>query len=199
MTMENDYNNFKTKDMVTLDINKIMEFARQAHRAANCSYDGQDYGLHLGLVEDAVDMHNHVFKTRDDYIITRAAASYHDAIEDAKLSYNDIRNATNEDVADVVLAVTDVHEKNRLMRHLMTMGKTVKNYRAIVLKLCDIKANAGFSKKTGSSMYRKYVEEYAYRKPIFKKALMWYTPYLNIDELDKLWAELDDIHNSNVK
>ena len=185
--------------MPTLDTEKIMVFARQAHRAANCNYNGEDYGLHLGLVEDAVDTHNHVFKNREDYVITHAAASCHDLIEDAQLSFNDVKQATNIDVARVVLAVTDVHEENRLMRHLMTMGKTVKDYRAIILKLCDIKANAGFSKKNGSSMYKKYAEEYQYRKPIFKKALMWYSEYLNTNEVEKLWGELDEIHNPNVK
>ena len=107
---------------------------------------------------------------------------------------NNIKEVTNIDIARIVLAVTDVHEENRLMRHLMTMGKTVKDFRAIVLKLCDIHANASYSKKTGSSMYKKYVKEYEYRRPIFKTALKWYSKDLNEDVVNELWKNLDEIH-----
>lgn len=77
----------------------------------------------------------------------------------------------------------------------MTMGKTVKNYRAIILKLSDIYANASYSKANGSSMYKKYVKEYEYRRPIFKTALNWYSDLLNKNELNRLWKDLDEIHN----
>jgi hypothetical protein len=80
------------------------------------------------------------------------------------------------------------------MRHLFTMGKTVEDYRAIILKMCDIWANATYSKISGGSMYIKYVDEYQYRKPIFQKALNWYTQYLDQILLTELWAELDYAH-----
>jgi len=99
-----------------------------------------------------------------------------------------------KDAADVVLAVTDVSAENRLMKHLLTMGKTVMNYRAIILKMCDICANATYSRTHGGSMYKKYVEEYAYRNPIVKKALTWYWKELDHDMLAQLWAELDYAH-----
>ncbi|MDA3780488.1 MAG: hypothetical protein PF487_09780 [Bacteroidales bacterium] len=122
------------------------------------------------------------------------AGLYHDAMEDTKQNYNDIFNFCGKDVADITLAVTDVPEENRLLRHLMTMGKTVKDYRAIILKLCDIHANALYSKNNGSSMYKKYVNEYEYRRPIFMSALKWYEKHLNMEALDKLWENLDEIH-----
>lgn len=80
------------------------------------------------------------------------------------------------------------------MKHLLTMGKTVQDYRAIILKMCDIYANAKYSKEHGSSMYKKYVKEYQYRRPIFKMALEWYKDNLVQEELDMLWKELDEIH-----
>jgi hypothetical protein len=36
---------------------------------------------------------------------------------------------------------------------------------------------------TGNSMYKKYVEEYRYRKPIFENALLWYKDEFNQNEL----------------
>lgn len=70
------------------------------------------------------------------------------------------------------------------------------DYRAIILKMCDILSNATYSKAHGSSMYKKYVEEYSYRKPIFKKALSWYKDDLDAHELDLLWKELDEVHTN---
>jgi hypothetical protein len=60
--------------------------------------------------------------------------------------------------------------------------------------MCDILANVTYSKTSGSSMYEKYVEEYQYRKPIFKKALAWYKSELDQNVLDSLWKALDEAH-----
>ena len=177
-----------------LDLKAISKFARAAHDAANCSYDGKNYYVHVKMVEETIDKYETVFKDHKDYRIARAGGSCHDLIEDAQLSFNDIATASNKRVARVVLAVTDVHEENRLLRHLFTMGKTVKDFIAIIVKMADMRCNGLYSKVNGSSMYSKYVEEYEYRRPIFKKALKWYTKYLNTDVLDEFWTELDEIH-----
>lgn len=176
------------------DLARFGRFARETHNKANCSYDGKDYGTHLDMVEDSVDKYETVFKDHNDYLTARAGASGHDLIEDAQLSFNDVAEASSKRVARVVLAVTDVHEENRLLRHLFTMGKTVKDYIAIIVKMADMRSNGLYSKVNGSSMYKKYVEEYEYRRPIFKKALKWYNKNLNADVLDDFWAELDEIH-----
>lgn len=180
-----------------MDFKLISGFAKKAHDDANCTYDGKSYYTHVKMVEDAIDKYQTIFKERSDYRNSRASASCHDLIEDAKLTFNDIKEMINRPVARIVLAVTDVHEENRLLRHLMTMGKTVKDHRAIIVKLCDILSNATYSKAHGSSMYKKYVEEYQYRRPIFKKALMWYKDYLNMEVVDELWDELDRVHEYN--
>jgi len=169
-------------------------FAREAHDAANCTYDGMNYSVHLTMVEDGIDMYETVFKSHIDYRIARAGGSGHDLIEDAQLTFNDVKEASNRRVAQIVLAVTDVHEENRLLRHLFTMGKTVKDYVAIIVKMADMRANGFYSKDNGSSMYAKYVAEYEYRRPIFKMALKWYTKYLDQEILEDFWAELDEIH-----
>ena len=118
-------------------------------------------------------------------------------MEDAKQTYNNICEVAGKDVADITLGVTDVPAENRLMKHLLTMGKTVRDYRAIILKMADMYSNAKYSKASGSSMYLKYVAEYRYRKPIFETALGWYRNDLNKEVLDVIWKELDEIHNSN--
>ena len=173
------------------------KYAQICHDNAGCTYgdNNGNYMIHLEQVANVVKKYIQIFNEPLDFLHTFAAAFTHDTIEDAQQTFNNVEQATNKEVAKIVLAVTDVHEENRLLRHLMTMGKTVKDYRAIVLKLCDIHANASYSKANGSSMYKKYVKEYEYRKPIFKTALKWYSEFLNEDMVDELWRELDEIHN----
>jgi len=177
-----------------IDLNVVSKFARAAHDAANCKYDGKNYYTHVKMVEDTMDKYKTVFLLYDDYIKARAACSCHDTIEDAQLTFNDIKDATSKTVARIVLDVTDVHEENRLLRHLSTMNKTVKDYRSIIVKMCDMRSNGLYSKENGSSMYKKYVAEYDYRRPIFKMALKWYKDELDAEELDAFWSELDEIH-----
>jgi len=74
------------------------------------------------------------------------------------------------------------------------MGKTVKDYIAIIDKMADMRANGRYSKDNGSSMYKTYVDEYNYRRPIFKKALKWYAKHLDQEILKDFWNELDEIH-----
>ncbi|MFW6247151.1 MAG: hypothetical protein ACOC22_03215 [bacterium] len=180
--------------MNELDFNKHRKIADNLYSDANCKYDGNEYIYHIDMVINCINNHKNIFKYDNDYINTVFAGFYHDVIEDAKISYNNIKEHSNEDIANITLAVTDVPEENRLLRHLATMNKTVKDHRAIILKMCDVHANASYSKKMGNAMYKKYVEEYYYRRPIFKKALNWYKDKLNMDVVDNLWNELDDIH-----
>lgn len=183
------------KEKLTLAL--IENFASKCYNDANCLYDGRNYpDSHIKMVVDIVKEHIGIFKIVADYENTLGAAYCHDLIEDAKQTHSTIKKVCGLDVADITLAVTDVPAENRLMKHLLTMHKTVKDYRAIVLKLCDILANASYSKKIGSSMYRIYVEEYPYRKAIFIKALRWYKDKLNMDEIDKLWRKLDETHKN---
>ena len=176
------------------ELKAFSDFARLAHDNANCTYDGKNYYIHVSMVEDTVDKYETVFLNVNDYYIARKGGSGHDLIEDAQLSFNDIKKASNKRVARVILAVTDVHEENRLLRHLFTMGKTVKDYIAIIVKMADMRSNGLYSKTHGSSMYKTYVEEYEYRRPIFRKALKWYKEYLDTEVLKEFWTELDEIH-----
>ncbi|RPI81265.1 MAG: hypothetical protein EHM34_08870 [Nitrosopumilales archaeon] len=177
-----------------IDIAKIYAYANKAYNDANCTYGDGSYMIHINMVMQQFNRISAVFKKPADIDVTLGAVPCHDLIEDAKQTHNDICKVCGKDVADVTLAVTDVPAENRLLRHLLTMPKTVRDYRAIILKMCDMHANASFSKANGSSMYRKYVREYQYRKPIFQMALEWYVDELNLDVLQEFWNELDELH-----
>lgn len=173
---------------------EIAKFAEKCYNDANCKYDGKSYMIHIYLVSDYFVINERVFKNIEDAQNVSDAIFTHDLIEDAKQTYNNILDVCGKDVADITLAVTDVPAENRLMRHLLTMPKTVKDYRAIILKMCDMCANAHYSKDSGSSMFKKYVEEYKYRKPIFAMALKWYSDKLDQQVLNAMWDDLDKLH-----
>jgi (p)ppGpp synthase/HD superfamily hydrolase len=176
------------------DLDKIEKYAEKCYADANCKYGEGTYMIHIRMVLDFVITHSDVFKTLDDGIHTAGAAFCHDLMEDAKQTYNNICDVAGKEVADITLGVTDVPAENRLMKHLLTMGKTVRDYRAIILKMADMYSNAKYSKDNGSSMYLKYVAEYRYRKPIFEMALVWYKDDLNKNILDTIWKKLDEVH-----
>jgi (p)ppGpp synthase/HD superfamily hydrolase len=180
---------------MNIKFENLREIARKQYNDSNCRYGDNEYIYHIDMVVDFLTKHIVVFKSLKDAEDTFIAALYHDSVEDAKQTYNIISEIAGKEVADITLGVTDVPAKNRLMKHLLTMGKTVQDYRAIILKMADIYCNTKFSKENGSSMYKKYVEEYQYRKPIFQKALIWYKNDLDQDELAKIWKELDEINN----
>jgi (p)ppGpp synthase/HD superfamily hydrolase len=172
----------------------LREIARKQYNDSNCRYGDNEYIFHIDMVVDFLTKHIAVFKSLKDAENTLNASLFHDSIEDAKQTYNNIKDVAGKDIADITLSVTDVPAENRLMKHLLTMGKTVRDYRAIILKMADIYSNAKYSKESGSSMYPKYVAEYLYRRPIFGTALIWYRNDLNEKELLKIFMELDEIH-----
>lgn len=190
-------NSKRKNNMGKCDLVVIEKYAEKCYADANCKYGEGSYMTHIRMVLDFVSIHNAVFKNYRKFVETCGAAFCHDLMEDAKQTYNNICDVAGKDVADITLGVTDVPAENRLMKHLLTMGKTVRDYRAIILKMADMYSNAKYSKTSGSSMYLKYVAEYRYRKPIFEMALAWYKDDLDQNELQKIWKELDEIHNPN--
>jgi hypothetical protein len=172
----------------------LREIARKQYNDANCKYGNNEYIYHIDMVSDAIEKYQNVFINQNDYFNTYVASLFHDSIEDARQTFNDMKGIIGIEAARVVLRVTDVPAENRLMRHLLTMGKTVEDYRAIILKMADMWANVTYSKTSGGTMYIKYVDEYQYRKPIFQSALKWYIQYLDQILLAELWEELDYAH-----
>lgn len=89
-----------------------------------------------------------------------AAAWTHDLIEDCRQTYNDVKGATNERVAELTYALTNEKGKNR---HERASDKYYAEMRlvkhAVLLKVCDRIANAKYSFDKGSSMYEMYRRE----------------------------------------
>jgi len=123
--------------------------------------------IDIGVVENKENAYS---KSVVVYDIIRLALSAHDLIEDARMTYNDIKDLASElgnsiageVVADIVYTVTDEKGKTRKERKSDKYYKELsQNKFAVFVKLADISANTLFSKLTGSSMYSKYKAEFA--------------------------------------
>lgn len=84
------------------------------------------------------------------------------------LSYNDIKKAFGEDVAEIVFAVTDELGRNRYERKNKTYPKIRANWKATVVKICDRIANIEQSRSYNSTLFKMYQKE----NPVFCTNLM---------------------------
>lgn len=146
---------------------EILDFIFTQHdTVCNQKYDTRlPYSFHLQAVICQVDRFlttSFSENLRDVHPNLKIAAAGHDLIEDARMTYNDIKNITNKEVADIIYACTDEKGKNRKERHSQRFFDELKQNRlAVYVKLCDIMANVLYSKLTNSSMFDKYVEEFS--------------------------------------
>tara|TARA_R110001583_G_scaffold60219_7_gene179029 strand:+ start:1045 stop:1551 length:507 start_codon:yes stop_codon:yes gene_type:complete len=125
--------------------------AEKAH--ANQQYDIYPYMYHIRqVVHIAEDL------GYDESIIV--AAVLHDTLEDTTLSYNDIKKAFGEEVAEIVYAVTDELGRNRKERKTKTYPKIKANWKATVVKICDRIANMQQSKAYNPRLYQVYIKEH---------------------------------------
>ena len=82
----------------------------------------------------------------------------------------------------------------RKIECLLTAPKIVKDYRALVLKVCDIGSNSSYGKGKKNGMYYKYKKEWAgYKRYILVTASRQYADVLDLNEFDKLIADVDKV------
>lgn len=136
------------------------------------TYDEYPYYYHLEQVVDVLKEYGY---SEDKYIIS---GYLHDAIEDADISYNDIKKKFGEEIAEIVYCVTDELGRNRKERKAKTLPKIAGNKDAIIVKLADRIANLRSPKMKGM-----YAKEYAEFKD------MLYRP----NHADDMWKELDKL------
>ena len=151
------------------------------HDNTNHMYDMYlPYSFHLRMVDRAAQQFEHLLDDTKDMqtgasrevldgsrigfvslrMACRKAVWAHDAIEDTRVSYNDVVNHLGKDAAGIVYAVTNEKGKNRAERASDKYYEgIVATPGAVFVKLCDRIANVQYGKMTGSSMYNKYKKE----------------------------------------
>ena len=171
-------------------IHRMEEAASRIHQEVNQMYDDTlPYGFHLRLTAACVSRYGYeVARTEADVLILYAAAYLHDTIEDARMSYNDVRRflgafndvdfpadvdarrSFEEQVPEIVYALTNEKGRNRAERASEAYYAGIRSTRfASFVKMCDRLANIRYSTMFvfANRMLDVYREEY----PAFIRAI----------------------------
>lgn len=156
---------------MTSDTTAIDEVARRyaetCHRETNHMYDGEPYIYHLEMVVGIAREFRHLIPQSDQTNVI-AGCWVHDCIEDCRQTYNDVKAATSETVAELAFALTNENGKSRQDRanEKYYTGIRETPY-AVFVKLCDRIANVRHSRLRGSRMF----VQYAMENPGFERKL----------------------------
>jgi (p)ppGpp synthase/HD superfamily hydrolase len=135
---------------------RIRQSAHELHSSVNQIYgDVHPYGFHLDMVVGHVCNFGHLVCTNDDDVMVLIFGGYyHDSIEDARLTYNDVMNIArtmlSEEQAikatEIVYALTNDKGRTRAERagERYYLGIRQTPYAPFV-KLCDRLANITYS------------------------------------------------------
>ena len=175
---------------------KIKERARLLHDIeVNQKYDTHPYSYHLFSVASIAEEYmKSYFGLEEDSDLFNAlyfAACFHDSIEDARLTYNDVKKIAADFIkeekniilaTEIVYALTNEKGRNRDERANDKYYSGIRHTSyAPFLKLCDRYANMLYSKETGSRMLDVYKREL----PEFLEHIK-VDRYLPIDLLNKI-------------
>jgi (p)ppGpp synthase/HD superfamily hydrolase len=137
-------------------IDHFRQMAHDLHQSVNQTYAGTlPYGFHLDMVVESVRNYGHLVCVREEDVLPLFyGAYYHDSIEDARLTYNDVmREARHEMSVEQALMATEIvyaltNDKGRA-RAERAGEKYYKGIRetpyAPFVKLCDRLANITYS------------------------------------------------------
>ena len=156
-------------------------YFKTSHESTNHLYDGKPYfDMHILRALKWCDRFIYLIK-EDQRENVRCGVLGHDSFEDCRLTYNDIKKNTNDDVADIIYGVSNEKGKTRSERaNDKYYDEMRQDYRCVFVKLCDRLANLEYSIEEGnmSSMYRKEHEHF--KSKIFL-----------LGEFDEMWNEID--------
>lgn len=137
-------------------IEQMRKAAHELHQSVNQTYgDNLPYGYHLDMVVEGISEYGHlVCANKDDVLPLFFAGFFHDSIEDARLTYNDVlrlaKTMLTEEQAltatEIVYALTNGKGRTRAERagEKYYQGIRETPYAPFV-KLCDRLANVAYS------------------------------------------------------
>jgi (p)ppGpp synthase/HD superfamily hydrolase len=169
-------------DKHKLDIEEVRDRAYMLHESVNQHYDKKHpYGFHLDMVADSVFKYGHlVCQQEADILPLFFAAYYHDSIEDARMTYNDVTKAArlfmNDDqaymAAEMVYALTNDKGRTRAERagERYYQGIRETPY-APFLKLADRLANITYSFTHSNDSNHHMKDVYREELPHFLEAI----------------------------
>ena len=152
------------QSLIEPSVENFKNFIFRAHAETNHFYDKNlPYSFHLEAVVREGYRYLHLLKGYShERLINVIMACYgHDGIEDARLSYNDVKKQSNTEVAGMIRAVTNYSRgRDRAERMPDYIYAEIANtLDSDYVKICDRIANVKFSIFQESSMTEKYRKE----------------------------------------
>ena len=140
----------------TGEIQRIKNRAHQLHESVNQTYDKiHPYGFHLDMVAESVDRYGHeVCASETDLLPLFFGAYFHDSMEDARQTYNDVMRTAQEfmDEEQALMAVEIVYALTNDKGRTRAERAGERYYRGIretpyapFVKLADRLANIHYS------------------------------------------------------
>lgn len=140
-------------------IDKAKAYGISCHRTTNHLYDGKPYEVHLTLVFETAQKFIHLIPDEAQAHVL-SACWVHDVIEDCRQTYNDVKQATDERVAELAYALTNEKGKTRKERANDKYYAGIRETpHAVFVKLCDRIANYEYSKRGNNRMAELYEKE----------------------------------------
>ena len=164
-------------------LEKIRSVAHQLHENVNQYYDGdKPYAYHLDKVAKEVYTYgHHVLVGEEDFLPLFMGAWFHDSIEDARVSYNDVKKIglklglTEEQTflaAEIVYALTNEKGRNRKERAGKRYYEGIRNTPyAPFVKMCDRAANIRYSCGCYNSRNLRMAKLYEDEMPYFTRSI----------------------------
>lgn len=163
-------------------INEIRNDAHALHASVNHAYDRiRPYGFHLDMVVNWVRKYiEEVCVSEQDILPIYFAAFYHDSIEDARLSYNDVMKIAKEVMdeeqaylaTEIVYALTNEKGRNRAERANEKYFAGIREIPyAPFVKLADRLANTSYAFSKGTADSLRMSKVYREELPGFLEAL----------------------------
>ena len=164
-------------------LEQIRSMAHQIHESVNQFYDGdKPYGYHLDMVAKEVYAYGHLVLVGEaDLLPLFMGAWFHDSIEDARVSYNDVKKIalkfglTEEQAflaSEIVYALTNEKGRNRKERAGKRYYEGIRNTPyAPFVKMCDRMANIRYSCGCYNAGNLRMAKVYEDEMPYFTRAI----------------------------
>ncbi len=164
-------------------IEEIRQTAWDLHRSVGQTYgDTLPYGHHLDMVADAIRRFGHLVAVEEgDVLPLMFGGYYHDSIEDARQTYNDVMKAARRWLTDeqalvateIVYALTNdkgrTREERAGERYYAGIRETPF---APFVKLCDRFANVAHSCQSGDARNSRMKGIYSHEMPHFLSSIV---------------------------
>lgn len=190
-------------------IEQIKESAHALHAGVNQTYDKvHPYGFHLDMVADGVYKYGHlVCASEEDVLPLFFGAYYHDSMEDARQTYNDVMKTARQwldgqqaqKATEIVYALTNDKGRTRAERagERYYQGIRETPYAPFV-KLADRLANITYSFMHGNGTNTHMKEVYRDELPHFLTAITVNTDDIRFSLPPKMVDEIQRVSLQNT-